>query len=104
MMRYAHSLAVCLKAVHKCVSLLCFTSVCLCVGRWGQRVSTCVVDLSPTLLVVRLPLIPSSPAPLPCPYHTTGDYDELAMIPPVKLMSVVLQNCPGQVSRSVGHR
>jgi hypothetical protein len=26
-----------------------------------------------------------------------GDHDELSMIPPVKLMSVVLQNCTGQV-------
>uniref|UniRef100_A0A383WBL3 Importin N-terminal domain-containing protein n=1 Tax=Tetradesmus obliquus TaxID=3088 RepID=A0A383WBL3_TETOB len=30
--------------------------------------------------------------------HTlTGDYDELNMIPAVKLMEVVLQNCPGKV-------
>jgi hypothetical protein len=31
--------------------------------------------------------------------HTlSGDYDELNMIPAVKLMEVVLQNCPGKVS------
>jgi hypothetical protein len=30
--------------------------------------------------------------------HTlTGDYDELNMITAVKLMEVVLQNCPGKV-------
>jgi hypothetical protein len=33
--------------------------------------------------------------------HTlTGDYDELNMIPAVKLMEVVLQNCPGKVRAS----
>eukprot|EP00882_Tetradesmus_deserticola_P027237 GHRQ01030120.1.p1 GENE.GHRQ01030120.1~~GHRQ01030120.1.p1 ORF type:complete len:158 (-),score=40.78 GHRQ01030120.1:606-1079(-) len=33
--------------------------------------------------------------------HTlTGDYDELNMIPAVKLMEVVLQNCPGKVCAS----
>lgn len=29
-----------------------------------------------------------------------GDYEELNMIQPVKLMSVVLQNCTGQVRRA----
>jgi hypothetical protein len=34
--------------------------------------------------------------------HTlNGDYDELNMIPAVRLMEVVLQNCPGKVSLSV---
>jgi hypothetical protein len=34
--------------------------------------------------------------------HTlSGDYDELNMIPAVKLMEVVLQNCPGKVSALV---
>jgi hypothetical protein len=28
---------------------------------------------------------------------TAGDYEDLSMIQPVKLMSVVLQNCTGQV-------
>lgn len=31
---------------------------------------------------------------------TAGDYEELNMIQPVKLMSVVLQNCTGQVITS----
>lgn len=32
--------------------------------------------------------------------HTlAGDFDELSMIPAVKLMEVVLQNCPGKVSQ-----
>jgi hypothetical protein len=28
-----------------------------------------------------------------------GDYEELSMIPPVKLLSVVMQNCTGQVGQ-----
>lgn len=35
--------------------------------------------------------------------HTlTGDFEELSVIPAVKLMEVVLQNCPGQVGWTEG--